>query len=107
MKSGQRLVLRTEVCWDSVGIYIEENAGVISAPNLENMFNPFADHQNDPEALAATMSKRIIDDHGGDIEIQHEPGVKTVVVIELPIERYPLINQCPQNSEVGENLFSS
>ena len=107
MRSGQKLSLQTEVCWDSVGIYLEENSGLISPTALENMSNPFSDHQNDPAALAVTMSKRIVDDHGGDIKIANEPGVRTMVVIELPIERELLARECPQNSEVEESLFSS
>jgi nitrogen-specific signal transduction histidine kinase len=107
MKSGQKLALRTEVCRDSVGIYLEDNSGVISSTSLENMFNPFSDHQNDHAALTAAMSKRIIDDHGGDIKIEHEPGVRTMVVIELPIDSEFLAGECPQSSEMGESLFSS
>ena len=85
MKSGQKLALRTEVCRDSVGIYLEENSGVISSSALENMFNPFSDHQNDHAALTAAISKKIVDDHEGDIKIEHEPQIKTTVLIELPI----------------------
>ena len=98
MKSGQKLALRTVVCWDSVGIYIEENSGVISSTAIENMFNPFSDHQNDHAALAAAMSKKIIDDHGGDIKIEYEPQIRTTVLIELPIESEFLAGECPQNS---------
>ena len=94
MRSGQKLALRTEVCWNSVGIYIEENSGVISSAALKNIFNPFSDHQNDHAALAAAMSKRIVDDHGGDIKIENEPEIGTTVIIELPLERESLIKQC-------------
>ena len=85
MKSGQELALRTEVCSDSVEIYIEENYGVIPATALENMFNPFSGHEDDDAALTAAISKKIVDDHEGDIKIEHEPQIKTTVIIELPI----------------------
>jgi nitrogen-specific signal transduction histidine kinase len=107
MKSSQKLALRTEVCWDSVGIYIEENSGVISSKALENMFNPFSDHGDDNAALTAAISKKIVDDHGGDIRIASEEGVGTTIIIELPIDSEPLVKECPQSSEVGESLFSS
>jgi nitrogen-specific signal transduction histidine kinase len=97
MKSGQRITLRTEVCCDSVGIYIEENSGVISTTTLESMFNPFSDHQNDHAALSAAMGKRIVDDHGGDIRITSEPGDRTIMVIELPIERKLSVDACSQD----------
>jgi nitrogen-specific signal transduction histidine kinase len=99
MKSGLQFALRTEVCWDSVGISLEENSGEISSTALENMFNPFSDHEDDNAALTASMSKKIVDDHGGDIKIEHEPGVRTVVVIELPIERKFLARECPQDTK--------
>jgi len=98
MRSGQKLVLKTEVCWDSVGIYLEEDSGLISPAALEKMSNPFSGHHSDHAALAATMSKRIVDDHGGDIKIESEPGVRTMVVIELPIDRELLVRECPQSS---------
>jgi nitrogen-specific signal transduction histidine kinase len=99
MKSGQELALRTEVCWDSVGIYVEENSGMVSSAALENMFNPFSDQQNDHAALTASMSKKIVDDHGGDIKITREEGVGTVVVIELPIETKFQDMECPQDTK--------
>jgi len=97
MKSGQKLAFRTEVCWDSVGIYLEEGSGVISSTALENMLNPFSDHEDGNAALTAAISKKVVDDHGGDIKIEHEPGVRTMVVIELPIDSEFLARECPQN----------
>ena len=85
MKSGQELALRTEVCSDSVEIYIEANSGVISSTALENMFNPFSGHEDDGAALTAAISKKIVDDHEGDIKIEHEPQIRTTIIIELPI----------------------
>ena len=102
MNSWQRISLRTEVCWHSVGIYTEEYSGVLSATALENMFNPFSDHRNDQAALAATMSKRIVDDHGGDIKIASQEGVGTTVIIELPIEIEPSVKECPQSFQLEE-----
>mgnify|MGYP001587149281 FL=1 len=85
MRSSQKLALRTEVCRDSVGIYIEENSGMISSTALDNMFNPFSGHEDDHTALTAAISKKIVDDHEGDIKIEHEPQIKTTVIIEIPI----------------------
>ncbi len=85
MKSGQKLALRTELCRDSVRIYLEENSGVISSAALENMFNPFSGHEDDHAALTAAISKKIVDDHEGEIKIEHEPQIRTTIIIELPI----------------------
>ncbi len=87
MESGQKFSVRTEICWDTVGVYFEAKGGVISTHILEEMFNPFSDHQETYTGLAVAMSKKIVDDHGGDIKIASEEGVGTTIIIELPIER--------------------
>ena len=97
MRSSQKLALRTEVCRDSVGIYIEENSGMISSTALDNMFNPFSGHEDDNAALTAAISKKIVDDHGGDIKIASDEGVGTTIIIELPIDSELLARECPQN----------
>jgi signal transduction histidine kinase len=86
MEPQQRVSLHTELCWDTVGIYIQGNGGWIPPDVIENIFNPFVDQQGGKARLDMAMSKKIIDDHGGDIKIVSEMGVGTAVVIELPIE---------------------
>ena len=86
MKPQQRLSLQTEVCWDTIGIYIQGN-GIWIPPNvLGNMFNPFTGEHGDSTGLDMAMSKKIIEDQGGDIKLVSEAGVGTAVIIELPLE---------------------
>ena len=86
MEKNQRLSLQTELCWDTVGIYLLGTGGWIPPDDLENMFNPFADEQGSSTGLEMAMSKKIIDDHGGEIKIASEVSEGTTVVIELPLE---------------------
>ena len=86
MKKNQRLSLQTELCWDTVGIYLLGKGGWIPPDDLENMFNPFADEQGSSTGLGMATSKKIIDDHGGEIKMASEVGEGTAVVIELPLE---------------------
>ena len=86
MKKNQRLSLQTELCWETVGIYLLGKGGWIPPDDLENMFNPFTDEQGSGTGLDMAMSKKIIDDHGGEIKIASEESEGTVVVIELPLE---------------------
>jgi signal transduction histidine kinase len=86
MEKNQRLSLQTELCWDTVGIYLLGKGGWIPPDDLENMFNPFADEQGTSTGLDMAMSKKIIDDHGGEIKIASEVSEGTAVVIELPLE---------------------
>jgi len=86
MEKNQRLSLQTELCWDTVGIYLLGKGGWIPPDDLENMFNPFADEQGTSTGLDMATSKKIIDDHGGEIKIASEVSEGTAVVIELPLE---------------------
>jgi signal transduction histidine kinase len=86
MEKNQRLSLQTELCWDTVGIYLLGKGGWIPPDDLENMFNPFADEYGSSSGLDMATSKKIIDDHGGEIKIASEVSEGTAVVIELPLE---------------------
>jgi signal transduction histidine kinase len=86
MKPGQSLSMRTEACWDTIGIFIEEKAAGIPPDILESMFNPFSDRHNNTSGLGMAMSKKIIDDHGGNVKVVSDWGVGTTILIELPIE---------------------
>jgi two-component system sensor histidine kinase AtoS len=86
MRPGEELTVRTEMCWDTIGIYLEEKAGRIPPATLENLFNPFSERNNDDTQLDLAMSKKIIEDHGGDIKIISKAEMGTTVIIELPVE---------------------
>jgi signal transduction histidine kinase len=86
MKPGEELTARTEVCWDSIGIYLEEKGAPIPPAILENLFNPFSDRHNSDPSLDLAMSKKIIEDHGGDIKIISNAEMGTTVIIEVPLE---------------------
>jgi len=59
----------------------------IDKETLENMFNPFFTTKESGTGLGMFTSKKIIDNHGGRIEIQSEPGKGTTVTVLLPVEQ--------------------
>jgi signal transduction histidine kinase len=85
MRPGEVLTVRTEVCWDTAGIYLKEKVGRIPPAALENLFNPFSERNNDDTQLDLAMSKKIIEDHGGEIKIISKAEMGTTVIIELPV----------------------
>ena len=86
MRPKEKFTIRTELCWDTIGIYLEEGAARIPPVILKNLFNPFSDRHSSDPGLDLAMSKKIIEDHGGDISINSEAEVNTKVTIELPLE---------------------
>ncbi len=57
----------------------------IDKQTLANMFNPFFTTKERGTGLGMFISKKIIDNHSGQIEIQSEPGNGTTVTIMLPV----------------------
>ena len=85
MRPGEELIVRTEVCWDTIGIYLEEHGAPIPPAILENLFNPFLDRNDSDPGLDLAMSKKIVEDHEGQITVTSEAEVGTKVTIELPL----------------------
>jgi signal transduction histidine kinase len=86
MRPGEELTVRTEVCWDTIGIYLEEHGAPIPPAILENLFNPFLDRNDSDPGLDLAMSQKIVEDHEGQIKITSEADLGTKVTIELPLE---------------------
>ncbi|MCG6980493.1 MAG: hypothetical protein LJE88_03700 [Deltaproteobacteria bacterium] len=86
MGPKDKFTIRTEVCWDTIGIYFEESTARIPPAILQNLFNPFSDrHRSDP-GLDLVMSRKIIEDHGGYISLASDTDSHTKVTIELPLD---------------------
>jgi two-component system, NtrC family, sensor kinase len=58
----------------------------ISAENIRDIFSPFfnASSEGTGSGLALSVSRAIIEAHGGKIDVESEPGKGTSVVIALP-----------------------
>ena len=86
MQPTEKFTIQTEVCWDTIGIYFEESTARIPPGILQNLFNPFSNRHSDDPGLDLAMSKKIIEDHGGQISLASETDSHRKVTIELPIE---------------------
>ena len=78
---------------DSVVIEVADTAGGIDEEYLESIFEPFFTTKNGDDALKKAgaglglpFCKRIVDAHGGTINVNSQPGVGTTFTITLPNE---------------------
>ncbi|GMR19471.1 MAG: hypothetical protein BMS9Abin36_0066 [Gammaproteobacteria bacterium] len=73
---------------DEIGIRITDNGAGMAPDTLTRVFDPFFTTHDVGEGtgLGLTLSRDIIQAHGGRIEVESEPGVGTTVNIYLPIE---------------------
>jgi signal transduction histidine kinase len=86
MPSGGELTLQTEVCWDHVILIISDTGHGMPSEVVKNIFNPFFTTKQDGMGIGLAMTKKIIEDHGGEITIQSLAGAGTTFNICLPIE---------------------
>jgi len=88
MPQGGKLIIRTGIndSGDHIYIRIEDTGCGIPEENLEKLFDPFFSTKGHKgTGLGLSVSYGIIQSHGGDIEVESQPGSGTVFTITLPV----------------------
>ncbi|KAF1085034.1 Sporulation kinase E [Sporotomaculum syntrophicum] len=74
--------------WNSneriVQVIIRDTGMGMDKQTMTSMFNPFFTTKENGTGLGLFIIKKIIENHGGKIEIQSEPGKGTIVTVLLP-----------------------
>jgi len=86
-----RVVLRTRPSLDGVKLMVQDNGSGIAPEDLPCLFDPFFTTRNDQGGvgLGLSIAHGIVTDHGGEIEVESEPGQATTLVVRLPREGKP------------------
>ena len=87
MRDGGALEIMTREEDGVVRISVKDTGMGIPPEFLENIFDPFFTTRVDGTGLGLSISQRILQNHGGRIEINSEQGVGTTVAILLPVLR--------------------
>ena len=86
MPNGGKLVISS---WREDGYvkvsFADSGVGIL-AEIAEKIFNPFFTTKKKGTGLGLAVSRRIMEDHGGDISLQSKKGKGTRAVISLPID---------------------
>jgi len=64
---------------------IEDTGCGIPREDLANVFNPFFTTRERGFGLGLSLARNVMDEHGGSIEIESEPGRGTCVTVTLPL----------------------
>ncbi len=67
-----------------VWIRLRDNGSGIDPEVLDKIFNPFYTSKEDGTGLGLALSRKIIDAHGGSIEVASKPGKGTEFVLAFP-----------------------
>jgi two-component system NtrC family sensor kinase len=88
MNGGGRLTVATSLGEDGfINLTFQDNGTGISAQDLDKIFEPFFTTKNQETGLGLAISKIIIEQHGGTIRVDSEPGKGTTVTVSLPNDR--------------------
>jgi signal transduction histidine kinase/DNA-binding response OmpR family regulator len=86
MPQGGALLMKTGRAGERVYCSIADSGTGIPADTLERLFDPFFTTKPDGTGLGLAVSKKIIDDHGGNIEVSSQPSKGTEFKVLLPLK---------------------
>jgi len=87
MKQGGTLTVRVRPVEERVVMTIEDSGPGIASELLPNVFDPFFTTKEAGTGLGLSIVRKIVDQHGGDIDIESERGKGARVVVSIPIGR--------------------
>jgi two-component system, NtrC family, sensor histidine kinase HydH len=86
MEQGGELVVITESDERTISIIVRDNGIGIMPENLGRVFDPYFTTKRDGTGLGLAMSSKIVEEHGGRIEMSSIAGQYTEVRVVLPLE---------------------
>ncbi len=86
MPDGGKLTISSWRDGDYIKISVVDTGIGISPEVTEKIFDPFFTTKKRGTGLGLAVSRKIIEDHGGEISIQSKEGKGTTVTITLPIK---------------------
>jgi len=84
MPKGGVLTVRTTIDDSSYHIIFTDNGRGMSAADLQRLFQPFRTNFPSGTGLGMAISYRIVQEHGGKIDVSSREGEGTSIVVTLP-----------------------
>lgn len=85
MPHGGKITIQTQSSDTSVSILVSDTGAGVSAKNIERVFEPFFTTKKDGLGLGLSMTKRVVEEHGGIVNFLSTEGKGTNVIIALPL----------------------
>jgi PAS domain S-box-containing protein len=87
MKQGGTLTLRVRPGRDRVVLVVADTGPGIASELLANVFDPFFTTKEAGTGLGLSIVRKIVDQHGGEVDIESERGKGAKVVVSIPTGR--------------------
>ncbi len=83
---GQTITINTVISGNSFFIMLNDQGSGMNKETLENIFVPFYTTKDNGTGLGMPIAKKIVDGHGGRMNIHSQPGRGTSITIELALK---------------------
>lgn len=83
--AGGAVTVKTRDAGGSAELSVIDRGSGIVKEHLENIFNPFFTTKHDGVGLGLAIVSKIVDEHGGSISVESEPGQGTAFRVFLPL----------------------
>ncbi len=83
--SRASVTVKTRQLGDTVEISVIDRGSGIAPKDRESIFNPFFTTKSSGVGLGLAIVSKIVDEHGGQISVESEPGAGSVFRVFLPV----------------------
>ena len=87
VKNGLKMLSRCRAAGGTAEISVIDRGAGIDAQHLDGIFNPFFTTKPQGVGLGLAIVSKIVDEHGGKIAVESDPGKGSVFRVLLPMER--------------------
>src|SRR4051812_27580443 len=103
MKTGGILRIRTDVNDQWVSITFADSGGGISSENMSKIFEPYFTTKAGGSGLGLLIVRRIVREHGGEMELMSNEGQGVTLTIRLPMhdQRIRMLPGGGSEEEIG------
>jgi PAS domain S-box-containing protein len=86
MSGSGKLTITTEVIGESINLRVSDTGRGMTEEQLRQAFEPFYTTRSQGLGLGLPYAKRVIEEHGGQLELDSTPGSGVTAKINLPLE---------------------
>ncbi|WNC14141.1 ATP-binding protein [Brevibacillus brevis] len=86
MKEGGILTVESRLDERAVHLHVRDTGEGISPEYLVRIFDPFFSLKEEGTGLGLPISRRMVENHGGDLQVHSKLGEGTEIIISLPLQ---------------------
>ncbi|MDE3166134.1 MAG: hypothetical protein KGN36_10030 [Acidobacteriota bacterium] len=87
--AGGAVTVKTRLNGRSVDTLVIDRGSGIRPEEMAQIFNPFFTTKKEGVGLGLAIVSKIVDEHGGKIAVESEPGKGSIFCVSLPMDRAP------------------